>query len=169
MRYASGCRPRWAARASARSCVLAAAVLIGILRIQPAMSDEIRFRGPFGIAVTADGAFYVSEIQGRRVAKFSRTGDFVGELKHIEGYGELRGPFDVAVGKSGNLYIADTRGHSVLVLDTADNLTLRLGDGEPAAAPGAFHEPHFVDVNEALQRIVVADTLNNRVQVFAPN
>ena len=130
------------------------------------LQAEVTFREPFGIAVKADGSFYVAEIKGKRIARFDADGIYVGSIEHINGYGKLKGPFDVALAPSGNLYIADTLGHSVLKLDSAGNLILKLGTGEPATEAGSFNEPHSVAVNENLNRIYVADTHNNRIQLF---
>jgi len=129
-------------------------------------AGEVSFRGPFGIGVKPDGSFYVAEIQGRRISKFGAEGNYVGEIKTIKGYGELKGPFDVDVSPSGKLYIADTLGHCVLVLNADERLLLKLGSGQPTAAPGSFHEPHFVAGDEQRGRIYVADTHNDRIQIF---
>ena len=131
-----------------------------------AVAEAVRFNGPFGIAAKADGSFYVGEIGGKRVAKFNAEGEFIGAIKQINGYGALKGVFDVDVDSNGNLYICDTFGHSVLVLDANEKLQLRLGSGSPSAEPGQFHEPHFVAVHEKLGYIYVADTHNNRLQIF---
>jgi len=127
---------------------------------------EVTFREPFGIAVKADGSFYVAEIKGKRIAQFDADGIYVGSIEHVNGYGKLKGPFDVALAHSGNLYIADTLGHSVLGLDSDGNLFLKLGTGKPTTEVGGFNEPHSVAVNENLHRIYVSDTHNNRIQVF---
>lgn len=123
-------------------------------------------RGPFGVAVRPDGSFCVGEIQGRRVSKFGKDGNYIGAIETVAGYGPLKGVFDVDVGESGNLYIADTLGNAVLVLNPREELILKLGTGGATAEPGGFHEPHFVAPNEKLGLIYVADTHNNRLQVF---
>jgi DNA-binding beta-propeller fold protein YncE len=130
------------------------------------LQAEVTLQEPFGIAVKADGSFYVAEIKGKRIARFDADGIYVGSIEDVNGYGKLKGPFDVALAKSGNLYIADTHGHSVLGLDPAGNLFLKLGTGEPATEAGSFNEPHSIAVNENLNRIYVSDTHNNRIQVF---
>lgn len=138
-------------------------LLIGHISL---LKADVTFQGPFGIAVKSDRSFYVAEIQGKRITKFDINGDYVGTVESVNGYGKLKGPFGVAAGHSGNLYIADTLGHSVLVLDQAKNLVLKLGTGTPSTEPGSFNEPHRVAVNENLNRIYVSDTHNNRIQVF---
>ena len=131
-----------------------------------AFCEEHLFRKPFGIAVKADGSFYVAEINGKCISKFDAGGNYAGEIKNIEGYGELKGPFDVDVSDSGNIYIADTAGHSVIVLDAEEKLIMKLGSGEPSTLPGNFHLPHSVVPNEELGFFCVADTHNNRIQIF---
>lgn len=129
-------------------------------------NDNIVFSGPFGIAVKPDGTFYVAQIQNKRISKFDTRGNFCGDINSIAGYGDLHGPFDVFAAPCGNLYIADTMGHCILVLDPAEKLILKLGNGKASAEPGEFQQPHFVYADETRKLIFVSDTLNNRVQVF---
>jgi DNA-binding beta-propeller fold protein YncE len=125
------------------------------------------FAGPFGIAVRKDGSFLVAEIQGKRIAKFDKNGDFNGYITYIKNFGPLKGPFDVDIGKiTQNIYIADSKNNQILVLDEQENLILTLGTPEPTAKPGGFHEPHAIAINEKLDRLFVADTHNHRVQIF---
>lgn len=143
-----------------------AVAIFSFIACTVAGADDVRFRGPFGVAAKPDGSFYVGEIGNKRVARFNAAGESIGTITRIQGYGRLHGVFDVDVGPSGNLYICDTLGHSVLVLDPNEKLILRLGSGKPRASAGEFHEPHFVAVHEPLGYIYVADTHNNRLQIF---
>lgn len=129
-------------------------------------NNKIFFSGPFGIAVRPDGSFYVAQIDGKRISKFDAGGNYSGSITSIAGYGDLHGPFDVFAAPGGNLYIADTLGHCILVLDAAEKLILKLGNGKASAQPGEFQQPHFIYADEARGFIYVSDTLNNRVQVF---
>jgi len=140
-------------------------LLMCVFSSQAVLAEET-FKSPFGIGVKNDGSFYVAEIKGKRISKFDAEGNYTGVITNIKGYGPLKGPFDVDVEKSGNIYIADTLGNSVLVLDSKENLLLRIGGPEKTAAPGGFHEPHYLVANEDLQLIYVADTHNCRVQIF---
>jgi len=142
-------------------------VVIGLLLMATnTTGTEVTFRGPFGIAVRPDGSFYVAEIDGRRITKFDPDGNRIGQINQIQGYGQLKGPFDVEFDDGDNLYIADEPGHSILVLDKDEQLILKLGTGQATEEPGGFYHPHFLAVNEKLQLIYVADTINNRVQIF---
>lgn len=146
---------------------LLACFLMALVFANPSFAaEDVELRSPFGIAVKPDGAFYVSEIEGRRVTKFDAEGNRIGAIERVEGYGELKGPFDVELDSRGRLYIADTKGNSVLVLDADEKLVLKLGTGEATAKPGSFHQPHFVAVDEQRGLIYVADTHNHRIQVF---
>ena len=129
-------------------------------------ASPVTFRGPFGIAVKADGSFYVAEMIAKRITKFDSQGNLTGSINKIEGYGPLQRPFDVDISPSGKLYIVDNQGNQVLVLDENEKLQLTLGTGEASAEPGSFHGPHFVHVDEDAARIYVADTHNHRIQVF---
>ncbi len=130
-------------------------------------AEPVAFKAPFGVAVGPDDRFYVAEIGGKRISKFDAASDKIGEITRVEGYGDLQGPFSVKVDQAGKIYIADTLGHLVLVLGPDEKLLLKLGTGKPSAAPGAFHEPHFLAVRKHDGAIFVADTHNNRVQMFS--
>ena len=134
-----------------------------------AIRAEITLNEPFGIAVKPDGSFYVSEMGAKRISKFDSAEVRIGEITTVKGYGTLQRTFDVHVAASGNLYIADADANRVLVLDSNEQLILTLGADKPSAAPGSFHNPHFVTADESRNRIYVADTLNHRVQVFNTN
>lgn len=154
-------------RATGRGGWLTAGMAVFFLLLPlVAARAEVVFRTPFGIAVRPEGSFAVGEIDGARVALFDSAGELIGTITEVEGYGPLRGVFDVDYGPSGYLYICDGRGDAVLVLDPQHRLVLKLGMGERTAAPGGFHQPHFVHPDEQRGRIYVADTHNNRVQVF---
>ena len=126
----------------------------------------IEFRGPFGVAVNSKDVIYAAEIDGKRVAKLSADGHWLGAIDHIEGYGALKGPFDVAIGPRDWIYITDCLNHKVLVLNESEEMQFVLGKDAKGSEPGAFSEPHFVTVNEKGE-IFVADTFNARIQKFS--
>jgi len=130
-------------------------------------TQSLHFQGPFGLAVNSQDVIYVAEIAGKRIAKISSSGESLGAIEQVDGYGRLKGPFDVAIGPNDWIYITDCFNHKVLVLNTAEQLQFVLGADSKSSAPGAFSEPHFVTVN-AQGEIFVADTFNARIQKFSP-
>lgn len=88
----------------------------------------------------------------------------------------FRRPNDVAVDKKGNIYVTDGENNRVCVFNRYGRFLFSFGsEGRarvPAGAevtwkPGRFWLPYGIDVDEE-GNIYVADTLNDRVQVFSP-
>ena len=125
------------------------------------------FNSPFGIAVNSKDVVYVAEIRGKRIAKLDASGNLLGEIRNIDGYGPLEGPFDVAVGPEDRIYITDTLAHRIVVLDANEKLLFALGTGIKGAQPGEFSQPHFIAVNKQGE-IFISDTFNARVEKFSP-
>jgi DNA-binding beta-propeller fold protein YncE len=144
-----------------------AIVALSLLTSSVAHGEAWRFRGPFGVAVNSKDVVYVSEIDNRRVSKFTPDGKWLGVIDQVAGYGRFTGPFDVAVGSNDWLYITDTLAHRVVVLDADEKLQFVLGEEPKSAKEGSFSQPHFVAVN-GKGEIFVADTFNARIQKFSP-
>jgi probable HAF family extracellular repeat protein len=105
------------------SIVFGVILLSGVTTAAKVNSAEFSFQGPFGIAVNSRDIVYVSEINNRRVSKFSKDGQWLGNIERIEGYGELLGPFDVAIGPQDQICITDCFNHNVIVLNSDETLT----------------------------------------------
>jgi len=149
------------------SGLISLTIILGTLILNPATAAEVKFNSPFGVGVRANGSFMVAESRGNPgITKFDAAGNYLGRITEIDGYGKLGGPFDVDIAQSGNIYIADTLAHRVLVLNPSEKLMLKIGTGQATAEPAGFHEPHFIAANEKLGLIYVADTHNNRLQIF---
>jgi len=112
---------------------------------------------PQGVAVTADAVF-VADTANNRVQKLGLDGGFVAQFST-----GLLGPEGVEVAPDGTVWVADTQ-HDRLVHLSAD--LADLGDGFGARGTGTheFFNPH--DLAFGNDRMYVADTYNNRVQVY---
>ena len=143
---------------------------------------EGQFDRPLGIAA-ADGTVYVVDSGNGRVQRFAADGTFLGvwgspgsELELAQATGGL-GPTGIAVGGDGLVWVADTWNHRVVALDPDGRVAVQIGGGEaadlgddPAAVggePGRFFGPRSVAL--AGDEVFVADTGNERVQVFGPD
>ena len=118
-----------------------------------------RFQDPMGIAVTAN-AVYVADTGNDRVQKLALDG--TPQASYTTG---LDGPEGVEIAPDGSVWVADTQ-HSRLVHLSAD-LGTDLGDGFGSLGTGdtQFFNPH--DLAFGNDKMYVADTYNNRVQVYA--
>jgi len=143
--------------------LIAILALIGLHARVAAAEPE--FSAPFGIAVNSRDIAYVADIDRACVTKLAPSGELIGVIKDIPGYGALAGPFDVQIGPDDSIYIADTRAHKVLCLDSHEKLRFVLGGPTKGAREGEFSEPHFVAVMPD-GTLLVADTFNARIQKF---
>ena len=111
-----------------------------------------QLRGPFGVAVTADGGFLIADTANSRVRKVSAAGTITtvaGTTRGLSGdngaatAAQLRGPFGVAVTADGGFLIADTGNNRVRKVSPAGTITTVAGtttfglSGDSCAADAA--------------------------------
>ncbi|WP_242343967.1 6-bladed beta-propeller [Anaeromyxobacter terrae] len=118
---------------------------------------------PTAVAVAPDGTLLVVDALNFRISRFSPDGRWLGAFGEAgdEG-GALARPKGIAVDREGRVYVSDAQRDVVLVFSPAGALEYALGaSGE---GPGRFVHPAGLAV--AGNRLLVADSLNGRVQVF---
>ena len=132
---------------------------------------------PFGIALGADGVFYVSQGgDAPAIRRVSPGGDVQTLAGGRRGFADGQGssasfdtPSHLAIGRDGVLYVADTGNHAVRRVTSDGEVTTIAGDGTPGAGdgPGArLNGPIGIAVG-ADGRVVVADTYNDRVVILS--
>ena len=86
-------------------------------------NDTKHFNLPTDIAVTPDGAFYVSDGYGNsRVIKFSKDGEYIFEWGELgQEQGEFRIPHGIDLDKQGNVYVADRENNRIQKFDSIGN------------------------------------------------
>jgi DNA-binding beta-propeller fold protein YncE len=129
------------------------------------------FFEPWGVAVSPDGDFiYVADTWNHRVQKFTAQGRFIREWG-IFGQGDdpffMWGPRDVAVDGDGNVLVMDTGNKRVKVYDSDGNFISQFG--QFGFELGSFDEPVGMALDEERDRLYIADTWNQRVQVLSYN
>ena len=99
--------------------------------------------------------------------------DFRGDVQQYLGeptadaYAPFCVPTDVAVAPDGSIFVSDGYGNARVHHFTADGVLIG-SFGQPGKAlPGELHLPHGIWVDRD-ERVLVADRLNNRIQVFSP-
>jgi len=140
---------------------------------------------PAGIAIGPDETVYVVDSRNNRIQKFTLDGKFLGKFGSSgSGDGEFNLPWGMCLDKEGNIFVADWRNDRIQSF-TNDGKWLatfgRPGTGGDCSfakidggrrhvdAPiGQFNRPTGVCVDDDGD-IYVADWLNNRVQVLAPD
>ncbi|KAI8513906.1 hypothetical protein Bbelb_082300 [Branchiostoma belcheri] len=121
---------------------------------------------PVGLAVQTDGTIVVNS--GKEVKKFSPSGELLHKFPLGDYWSDplcirLNG---LAVQRDGRVVVADGDKHSIFLFETDGTLVKQVrGQGE---GDGQFDWPCFVCVDKE-DNIIVADSLNHRVQVFDRN
>ncbi len=82
------------------------------------------------------------------------------------GPGEFKAPAGLAIDKNDNIYIAEIGNDRVQVFDKNGNFITMWGT--KGAGDGQFGNTHGIFVDKNTGWVYVADTANNRIQVFKP-
>jgi sugar lactone lactonase YvrE/uncharacterized protein YegL len=126
-----------------------------------------QLQSPAGLAVLADGSLAVADSAAGRVRRLSVGGAVTGDLAGPGGPLNFAAPADVAVDAAGNWYVSEPAAHVVRVLDAAGRPVRTLGEvGVPGSDFAHLRRPTGLAV-DAAGRLLVVDTGNNRLQVFA--
>jgi len=75
-------------------------------------------RGPH-LAISPDGAIWVSEPDGRRLSRFAPDGTPAGVVSETRQGNVLRAPMGIAVGPDGTLYVSDVSLRAVMAIITS--------------------------------------------------
>lgn len=126
--------------------------------------EEGMFKVPIGVALDASGNVYISDSNKHRVFAFTQDGK---PLFAIGEDGKLAGPTGIAVDdERKRLYIVNSRNNNIAVYSlSGEFLFIFSGPGQRS---GFLNYPTDVDI-DSKGNIVVADSMNARVQVFAPD
>jgi uncharacterized protein (TIGR03663 family) len=126
------------------------------------------FNEPWSVAASPDGRYvYVADTWNHRIQKFSSTGQFIsmwGTFGQDEAPDSMWGPRDVLVDNDGNVLVTDTGNKRIKVFDANGEFISQYG--EFGLDVGQFDEPVGIAIDRTLGRLYVADTWNQRVQVF---
>jgi len=114
-----------------------------------------------------DGRLYVADLMNNRIQVFDEDGHLVaGWGRSGSGPGELKSPAGLAFDRDGNVYVTEIGNSRVQVFDSNGKV---LGAfGEKGSANGQFSNVHGIILDRDSGYIYIADTGNNRIQVFRP-
>ena len=154
---------------------------------------EGQFNNPWGLTIAPDGYLYIADTKNNRAQKLTTDGEFVAQFgSYGAGRGQLNRPSDVAVDPEGDVYVCDW-GNSRVQAFAPDGrfLTSFVGDARefskwarPAvnASPQALVRrrevkdlsvewrlamPQAVSYDVARDRLLIADTQRNRIQIYS--
>ncbi len=128
---------------------------------KPAAPEQ--FTQPVGLAWDPAGRLLVADSVGEAIFVFAADGTYKGKL----GVGALQRPAGIArEAATGRFFVADVYAHQVVVLSPEGEVVRRIG--ERGAGMGEFNYPTNV-VFDSKGRLYVSDSLNFRIQQFAPS
>lgn len=139
---------------------------------------------PYGLALEASGALYVSTAGDHRIRRVSSTGT----ITTVAGSGtagfsgdggpaiaaKLNKPTGLAVDNRGSIFFSDSNNNRIRRIDSAgliatvagDGRSTFAGDGGPAVSAG-LQLPQSLAYDATEDRLLVADTGNNRIRTIA--
>lgn len=131
-------------------------------------ADRLAF--PNGIAIDAAGNAYVTDSNHGRLLVYDPAGNLAAQVGRGAGIGNLGLPRGVAIDGRGQVYVVDTTGQAVFVYATLQAGSERLeylgSFGRQGIEDGAFEFPTG-GATDARGRVYVADSVNDRVQVWS--
>ncbi len=117
--------------------------------------------------INSEGKVYVSDLKNDRIQVFDKDGKFVKTWgKTGAGPGELKTPAGVAIDKHDHVYVTEIGNDRVQVFDKDGNFLTMWG--KKGTGNGEFGNLHGIIVDKETGWVYVADTANNRIQVFKP-
>jgi hypothetical protein len=128
-------------------------------------SGSNEFNGPFDVAVTPDATeIAVTDSGNNRVLRFTKEGIFKDSFGQAgSGLGQFNSPKGLTYDDVGYLYIVDSGNNRVVLTQGSAVLG---ASGSPGTNLGQFQGAFNLSVGS--RGIYIADTGNNRVQIFDP-
>jgi DNA-binding beta-propeller fold protein YncE len=126
-----------------------------------------QFNNPEAARFSSEGKLYVSDLKNDRIQVFDKDGKLLKTWgKTGSATGEFKSPAGVALDKNDNVYVTEIGNDRVQVFDKDGNFLAMWG--KKGSGTGEFGNLHGILVDKATGLVYVADTANNRVQVFKP-
>lgn len=134
----------------------------GRLEVWEWAGEGLRFMMPVGVAPGANGELLVADAALKFVVRLGPDGHPLGRI----GEGLLKHPVGVARDpRRGRIYVSDRGENLIRVFDDAGSLITSIGSFGEAA--GQFNAPTYLEWHD--DSLYVTDTLNSRIQIFAPD
>jgi DNA-binding beta-propeller fold protein YncE len=126
-----------------------------------------KINNPEAAKVSSEGKVYVTDLKNNRVQVFTKEGKFIMTWgKKGSGPGEFKTPAGLAFDKNDNVYTTEIGNNRVQVFDKNGKFITMWG--KKGSGNGEFGNLHGILVNKTTGWVYVADTANNRIQVFKP-
>jgi DNA-binding beta-propeller fold protein YncE len=130
-------------------------------------TEEGKLNNPESAKFTSDGKCIVADLKNNRIQVFDKQGKFIKAFgKEGTGPGEFKAPAGISLDKDDNLYVTEIGNDRVQVFDKDGKFITMWG--KKGAGNGEFGNLHGIIVDKGTGYVYVADTANNRIQVFKP-
>ncbi|SFB14477.1 6-bladed beta-propeller protein [Poseidonocella pacifica] len=135
--------------------------------IEPDAAEGL-LNNPESAKFNSEGTLYVADLKNDRVQVYDADGNFIfGFGSTGSGDGELVSPAGIGFDADDNVYVSEIGNDRVSVFDKDGNFITAFG--ETGDGVMQFGNLHGLTVDASTGYIYVADTANNRVQVFKPS
>ena len=125
------------------------------------------FNNPEASKFNSKGQLYVTDLKNDRVQVFTKDGKFLKTWgKSGTGPGEFKAPAGLAIDKDDNIYTTEIGNDRVQVFDANGKFISMWG--KKGSGNGQFGNLHGIFVDKSTGWVYIADTANNRIQVFKP-
>ena len=125
------------------------------------------FADAHGIFINKDDLIMLVDRDGHEILACELSGKIrfrIGTRNHPQFNKPFNHPTDIAQASNGDFYISDGYGNSNVHCFTFDG-EYKFSWGKQGSGPGEFSTPHAIWI-DPLERILVADRENNRIQLF---
>jgi DNA-binding beta-propeller fold protein YncE len=130
-------------------------------------SEPGKFNVPEAAKFNSQGKLFVSDLKNDRIQVFDKDGTLLSHWgKTGSEPGEFKAPAGVGIDKDDNVYVTEIGNDRVQVFDR-DGKFLTMW-GKKGSGNGEFGNLHGLIVDKSTGWVYVADTANNRIQVFKP-
>jgi DNA-binding beta-propeller fold protein YncE len=126
-----------------------------------------KLNNPEAAKFNSQGHLYVADLKNDRIQVFSKKGKLIKTFgKSGSGPGDFKAPAGIGIDGEDNIYVGEIGNDRVQVLDKNGKFLTKFG--KTGAGKGEFGNIHGVMVDKSTGWVYVADTANNRIQVYKP-
>jgi DNA-binding beta-propeller fold protein YncE len=117
---------------------------------------------------SSEGKMYVADLKNDRVQVFDPTGKFLFKWGNSgNGDGQFKAPAGIAIDKDDNIYVTEIGNNRVQVFDKTGKFLTKWG--KKGSGNGEFGNLHGMYCDKETGWLYIADTANNRIQVYKPS
>ncbi len=126
-----------------------------------------KVNNPEAAKANSKGEIFVSDLKNDRIQVFSADGKLLRHWGNIgSDPGEFKAPAGIAIDKNDNIFVSEIGNDRIQVFDSSGKFITMWGF--EGSEPGQFDNLHGLYIDKSTGWLYIADTGNNRVQVYKP-